>query len=93
MTPKLKADRQTRDLLRDGYTFVRLNHSATLRKAAVDTSDFLKEQSMNRLPECIHQQTCSNRIGYLEEEVKMRNQEIELLEDERQKLKQLSREQ
>lgn len=42
MTPKIKGDRVLKDPLRDGYTFVRLNHSATLKKAVVDTSDFLK---------------------------------------------------
>jgi hypothetical protein len=60
--------------MRDGYTFVRMNHSATLRKAAVDTSDFLKEPSTNKFTECPHQQSCVSKVSYLEEEVKMRSQ-------------------
>jgi len=51
MTPKLKSDRQTRELLREGYTFMRMNHSATLKKVVMDTSEFLKGgESMGRLP-------------------------------------------
>jgi hypothetical protein len=67
MTPKPRADRQSKELLREGYTFVRLNHSATLKKAAIDTSDYLREHSMNKLPECMHQQNCISKISYLEE--------------------------
>jgi len=43
MTPKLKSDRQGRDLLRESYTFVRMNHTTTLKKSVVDTLEILKE--------------------------------------------------
>jgi hypothetical protein len=60
--------------MREGYTFVRMNLSSTLRKTAVDTCDFLKEQSTTKFTECPQKQSCVSKVSYLEEEIKMRNQ-------------------